>query len=137
MFYYIRTILLVLSIALFGSFLFVHTPPVLAQGNCDFYDPQDPLGADCARVQGLTDRDPRQIVGSIIQVALGLIGIILVVLILYAGFQWMTAAGNDDAIKSAKKTIAAAVVGLVVILMSYAITDFILEQLQLATTGRR
>ena len=69
-------------------------------------------------------RDPRQVAGTIIRSALGLLGIIFVGLIVYAGFLWMTAGGNDDAISKAKGYIFNAVIGLVIVLSAYMITIY-------------
>lgn len=110
--------------------------PSITRATCGFNNPDDPLGVGCAESTGLQARDPRLIAGEIIQVALGLLGIITVVLIIWAGFRWLTSAGNGDQIEDAKKTITAAVIGLLIILMAYALTDFIITQLYEATQGR-
>lgn len=81
----------------------------------------------------LSSADPRQIVVRIINVALGLIGIILVCLILYAGFLWMTSGGDDKQISKAKAIIRNAIIGLIIILSAWAITKFIIERLLGAT----
>lgn len=110
--------------------------PTVIATNCDFADPRDPLGVDCVGGSGLTNEDPRLVVGRLIQVALGLIGIIVVVLIIWAGFRWMTSAGREDEISAAKKTLTAAVIGLLIILMAYSLTTFIIGELYNATSGR-
>jgi hypothetical protein len=74
-----------------------------------------------------------ELVGSFIQQAMGLLGIILVCLVIYAGFLWMTAQGNDEKIKKAKGIISSAVVGLVLIFAAYAITGFVVDALVNAT----
>jgi len=84
---------------------------------------------------GLPTTDIRVIVANIIRIALGLLGIIAVVLIIYAGFTWMTAGGNEEKIASAKKILINAVIGLIIILSSYALTSFIINKLIGATTG--
>lgn len=73
------------------------------------------------------------VVAQIIQVVLGLLGVIFIVLIIYAGFSWLTSAGNEERISKAKKTIVAAVIGLTIVLSAYLITAFILSQLFEAT----
>lgn len=75
------------------------------------------------------------IIGNLIGVALGLLGIVLVVLIMYAGFLWMTANGNDEQVLKAKKMITNAVVGLVIIMSSYSIATFVIQAISTATTG--
>lgn len=71
--------------------------------------------------------DPRVIVANIIRIALTLLGTILVVLIVYAGFLWMTAAGEADKIEKAKKILYNSVIGMVIILAAYSITTFVVR----------
>lgn len=76
-----------------------------------------------------------QLIGSIINVALGVLGIILVVLIVYAGFLYMTAGGSDDQTKKAKKIMINAVIGLVLIIAAYAIATFVINQVSTAVSS--
>lgn len=76
-----------------------------------------------------------ELVSDIIRVVLGLLGIIFLSLIIYAGFMWMTAAGNDDHIAKAKKIMTAAIIGLAIVLAAYAITYFVIDQILEATKG--
>jgi hypothetical protein len=69
------------------------------------------------------------LVGSIINAALGLMGIIFFFIIFYSGFRWMTARGNSDAIEKSKDAILSAAIGLVIILAAYAITNFVFDNL--------
>ena len=82
---------------------------------------------------GLSDTDPRDVVANVIQVVLGFLGTIAVVLIIVAGFQWMTAAGSEDKIAKAKKIMTAAVIGLVIVLMAYALSTFVINAIIGAT----
>jgi len=91
------------------------------------------VGINYAGSTGLGSRDIRETIASIINVALGLLGIVAVVIILLGGFKWMTAMGNDDAIKKAKQLLIAGVIGLVIILTAYAIATFVLGSLINAT----
>jgi len=81
----------------------------------------------------LGHEDPRQIVARIINTMMLFLGIIAVVIILLGGFKWMTAAGNEENISGAKKIMAAGVIGLVIILASWGIAQFILNNLVNAT----
>ena len=76
---------------------------------------------------GLSQTDPRQVVARIVKIALGFLGTIAVVLIIIAGFQWMTAAGNEEKIGKAQKLMQAAVIGLVIVLMAFALSSFIIN----------
>jgi TRAP-type C4-dicarboxylate transport system permease small subunit len=81
----------------------------------------------------LGKRDIRSTIASIINVAMGLLGIIAVGIILIGGFQWMTAGGNEENVEKAKKRIIQGVIGLAIILASWAIARFVLESLVTAT----
>ncbi|MBD3311350.1 MAG: hypothetical protein GF349_02535, partial [Candidatus Magasanikbacteria bacterium] len=106
--------------------------------NANAFGPQqteeDLLGLEYGQYTGLGNEDVRFTVARIINVALGLLGIIMVVILVYAGFLWMTAAGNDEQVGKAKKMIMAAVIGLAIILSAYAISNFVVRQLYKATT---
>jgi hypothetical protein len=77
------------------------------------------------------------IVATIIQTCLGLLALIFLVLMVFAGFQWMTAGGNETKVSKAQETIKTAVIGLVIVLAAYAITYFIFKYLPFtaSTTG--
>ncbi len=83
----------------------------------------------------LSGTDPRVIVVRIINISLSLIGIILVSIIVYAGFLWMTSGGNPEKIEKAKAYLRNAMIGLIIILSSWAITKFILTSLLDATNN--
>ncbi len=93
------------------------------------------LGLEYGQATGLGHADIRFTIANIIVVALGLLGTISVVLMLYAGFKWMTAGGNEENVKEAQNIIKYAVIGLAIILSAYAITRFVMSNLFKATTG--
>lgn len=70
-----------------------------------------------------------QIVGQIIQAFLGLLGVIFLVLIIYAGFNWMTAQGEEEKVTKAKDTLQRAVIGLIITIGAYAISYFVFSKL--------
>ncbi len=72
-------------------------------------------------------------VTRVINVALGLLGIIAVVIILIGGFKWMTAGGNEDKVAEARKMIFAGIIGLAIILSAWAIAKFVIQSLSQAT----
>lgn len=82
-----------------------------------------------------TQTDIRVIIARIIQVALGLVGIILVALIVYGGFLYMTSAGDSTKAAKARKVITEAIIGLLIILSSLAITEFIIRSITGALFG--
>lgn len=81
----------------------------------------------------LGDSDIRSTIAQIINVALGLLGVVCVVLVLYAGFLMMTAAGNEEKVEKGKGVLVYALIGLAIILSAYAISVFFIGQLSDAT----
>lgn len=69
------------------------------------------------------------IVGNVISLVLGFLGIVLLVMLLYAGFLWMTSGGDTKGVQAAKTMITNAVAGIIIVAVSYAITAFVLGQL--------
>lgn len=67
--------------------------------------------------------------GRIVKVFFSLLGIIFIVLMLYAGYHWMTAAGDQGKIEKAQNTIRRAIIGLVITVGSYAISNFVIYKL--------
>jgi uncharacterized iron-regulated membrane protein len=65
-------------------------------------------------------------IGSIVQVALILVGTVFMLLIIYGGYMWMIARGDTEKVKKAKDIITSAVIGLFIVLAAYAITNFVL-----------
>ena len=84
---------------------------------------------------GLSAKSLPQLVGSLINALLGVLGIIFVVLVVYAGFLWMTAQGDDKKVTQAKTMLTQAVIGLVIIVAAYAISSFVIQTLVGATSG--
>ena len=83
-----------------------------------------------AKTAGLAgESDLSKIVGNIIGTALSMISVLFFALILYGGFLWMTSRGNSDQENKAKDTIFGAVVGIIIILAAYAITNFVFTNL--------
>ena len=90
-------------------------------------------GVNYGTALGLGTKDVREGVMSIINALLGFLGVIAIVIILWGGFRWMTAGGNEEKIGEAKKIITAGIIGLVIIFISYALASFVIQQLISAT----
>jgi len=69
------------------------------------------------------------IIGRIINAVLGFLGVVLIVIIIYAGFLWMTAGGSEEQVGKAKQWMINAIIGLVIVLLAYAITSFVVTKL--------
>ena len=68
-------------------------------------------------------------IAAIINIALGFVGIIAVILIIYAGFKWITAGGNEEQVKSSRDIIRNAVIGIGIVMLAYVITNFVTKSL--------
>lgn len=72
-----------------------------------------------------TLQDLENTFGNAVQVILGLSGIVLFIMFITAGFKFITAGGDPKAMESAKHTLTYAVIGIVVIALSYLILNLI------------
>ena len=61
--------------------------------------------------------------------AFGLLGIAAIALIIWAGFKWMTARGEEEEVKKAQDIIRDVVIGLIVLSLAYAITSFVFNKI--------
>lgn len=75
------------------------------------------------------------IIGAIIKVVLGVLGAGFLLLTIYAGFTWMTAQGDEKKVDQAKKIIINALIGMLIVGSAWAITNFVLGQLQKVSSG--
>lgn len=66
---------------------------------------------------------------AIVNIMLGFAGIISMIIIIYAGFKWITAQGNDEQVGEAKKSIRDATIGLTVIFLAYVLVNFVITKL--------
>jgi heme/copper-type cytochrome/quinol oxidase subunit 2 len=126
----ILALLPVLFVPLFGLSLSV--PIVRADGPADLSNQEGfGNGGQVPQAFGSTEdaTDVRTIVAKIIEAVLGLLGIVFVALLVYAGFKYMTSGGNEEQAGAAKGQIVAAVIGLVIILSAFAITIFVTNAL--------
>ncbi|PIZ98440.1 MAG: hypothetical protein COX77_04535 [Candidatus Komeilibacteria bacterium CG_4_10_14_0_2_um_filter_37_10] len=69
----------------------------------------------------------RELVGSIVQIGLGLIGALFLILVIISGIQWMTAGGNTDKINKARQRLINSVIGLGIVLVAWVIVYTILD----------
>lgn len=107
-----------------GQFIFGRV--ALAANNADTYYGVNDLVQQGVR---LGNRDLVTSVAGLINVALGFLGVVAVIIILYGGFIWMTSKGAPDKIQKAKLIIISAVIGLAIILSAYAISRFVVQSL--------
>lgn len=71
---------------------------------------------------------PVVIAGKIVNVFLGIVGIIMVILFVYGGFVWMTAGGNEEKVKKATQILTRATIGFIILILAYSISYFVMQQ---------
>jgi len=131
----IKKILIFFTLVILVNFLLTS---LSAQAATQMLDPNVLSNQDTAFIKetGLgTDISLGEIVSRVIKVILSFLGVIFFLLMIYAGFTWMTAAGSEEKINQAKKTMAAAVIGLAIVLAAYTITYFVIDKILEATKG--
>ena len=64
-------------------------------------------------------------VGTAVKAFLSLLGVIFISLMVYAGHLWMTASGHEEQLTKAKETLWRAIIGLIIVIGSYAIWAFV------------
>ena len=118
----IRNLVLKLfTVFLFGFLLMPNL--VVADGNLD-----SALGnlKDAGKEAHVDDKqDIEKVVGGMINAALTLVGMIFLVLMVYAGYLWMTARGEESQVEQSKKIITAAIIGMILVVSAYSITYFV------------
>lgn len=75
---------------------------------------------------GVPTVDANSAIANILNTIYAWAGIVAVLVIIIAGFMYVTSAGNAATVKKAKDAILGAVIGLVVVIMAFAITTFVL-----------
>ena len=87
------------------------------------------LGAAGSKA-GVTENDQSlsAIIGIGINTALAFVGLIFMVLMIYAGYLWMTARGEEEPVKKAQKIITACIIGLVLVVSAYTITNLVVSR---------
>ena len=69
--------------------------------------------------------DMKNIVSNVLRTLFFILGVLAVIMIIYAGIQYVISAGDSGKVTKAKNTIIYSVVGLVVAIMAYAIVGYI------------
>lgn len=127
--------LLFTSFLIFGVFVFSPSSALATTTGPDIMG-QLNAGSQAAGY-GTEAQDIRITVAKGIQLLLSFLGIIFVVLTVYAGFLIFTAAGNEENLSKAKKIIGYAVIGFIIILSAYSITSFVTSRIVAETMGQQ
>lgn len=83
---------------------------------------------------GLGNATPGVVVAGIINWTLGLLVVIALSLVIYAGFLWLLSAGEEEKVTKAKGILTGAFFGILIILASYGMTNYVFGNLLNATS---
>ncbi len=72
---------------------------------------------------------------TIIQFVLAFAFLLAVVMLIYGGFRYIFSAGNEEAADAGKKTVINALIGIVIIILSYVIVQVVARTASTATNG--
>ena len=102
-------------------FIILFTLPIQAKAQ---------LGLEELEKQGVLGAEKSgEAVIQFVSVALSMVGLLLVALIIYGGYIWMTSQGDAEKLKKAKGTITSGIIGFALIMASYAIMSLIVNTL--------
>jgi hypothetical protein len=95
----------------------------------------DAVGANSGFDNGGAPSSVAEIIANVISTALSLLGIIFLGLIIFSGYGWMMAGGDEKVIETAKARMKNAVIGLIIVLAAYSITAFVFNNLNKTMGG--
>jgi len=75
------------------------------------------------------DTSAAKFAGTVVGAFLSLLGVIFLILMLYGGYNWMIAHGDEQKVTKAKDTIRTAIIGLIIILSAFAIYFFVWDKI--------
>ena len=81
---------------------------------------------------GTTTKLPT-VIGRVVKIVISFLGLIAAVIIIIGGFQWMTSGGNEEKIAGAKKLMINGLIGMVLVILAYAIASFVISSLSKVT----
>lgn len=82
-------------------------------------------GVEAARTDDMSTKPIGTTIGNVVNVLLYFVGAIAVIIMIWGGFQYITSSGDSQKATTAKNTIMYAVIGIVVVVMSYAIVNWV------------
>lgn len=101
-----------------AAFLFFAGQAFAAQGAC----PTNSFAGLC-----LTADQLGPVVGSFITLAFVVVGLVALAFLIYGGFKWLISEGDKTNVEAARNHIVAAIIGLIVIFLSYLVVNLLLS----------
>lgn len=88
-----------------------------------------PEGAVCLDNPLGNKTEATQVIGRIIQGALGVLGSLALLMLIWGGFQWLTSAGNTEKIEKGTSTMLWAIIGVIVVMSSFILVQTVIRVL--------
>ncbi len=111
--------------SVFSIFLVFSFSSALAQTSAD--QPVETISGVVSLSNPLGTSSIPTLIGRVIDSVLGIVGSLALVMFVYGGLIWMTAAGNEQSVTKGKNILMWATIGLVVIFTSYALVKFVIQ----------
>ncbi|MEA3463467.1 MAG: pilin [Patescibacteria group bacterium] len=127
----IKILIIILSIFIVSGFLICANNSVLSAATYDFeknsglWNTGYEMTGDEDEAAWFHEQTLPEIIGKVISIILAFLGVLFLILMIYGGYIWMMARGNEQEVEKAKNIIKNALIGLVVVLSAWAITYFI------------
>lgn len=86
---------------------------------------------NCTNASGTANN----LVRTVVNVLSVIVGAVAVIMIIFAGFRYITSGGKQESVTSAKNTILYAVIGLVIVALAQLIVHYVLNKTNDAQTG--
>jgi len=139
-----QTIVKIMATGLVATFVVAMAMPVALAGNgtagtnSGSFDnppngPMELLNATAAQSGQTNQRTLPEIIGNIIKWVLGLVGVVLLVMFIYGGVLYATSAGSEEKVETGKKVMLYAILGVIIIALAFALTNWIIKALFTAT----
>ncbi len=119
-------------ILIIGTIAAIIAPQMIlaSSSNLVFADAKTQIESAVNEVGGSENKtDVKGFIGNIIKTMFFAVGVLAVIVIIFAGVTFVMSTGNSQTIQKAKTTIIYAVIGLIVSILSYAIVNFVVSSL--------
>ena len=127
-----------IALSLLAPIFFMASVSPADAANQTLWDMQKDSGLEDVGAEAFGDSTPtdvRVLTAKIIKVFLGFLGTVFLFLVVWSGFKYMTAGGSEEKISEAIGQIRTGFIGLLIILVSYAIAVYVTDCFMDITTG--
>jgi hypothetical protein len=119
----------ILGAFLIAASVFVASPVMAAGGPCPAGSLKSSYTNSIAECNVSKDNSLLPTITKIIDVVIGVLGLVAVFVIVLGGVQFVTASGDPTKVKKAKDAILYGVIGLVIAILAYPIVNFVLSSI--------